>query len=214
MTLRTRIEPVETFVGVVVRQDLSPPARSAAVARFARERLSEAQQANRTIFGRVPPHTVAVDGRPNAPPESVKADGGRIVFEFELTVDVLRWIADTLDARSPVVSGAYKRGHTLFADGREIPRGAPIPPADDYSFSNVTPYSRKVEIGKTKSGRAFVIQVPNRIYERTARDARARFGNVARIELTYRGIVGGAVVAGRAGNRSALRYPTIVVRPS
>ena len=51
------------------------------------------------------------------------------------------------------------------------------PLASEYVFLNTVPYARKIEIGKTESGRDFVIQVPNRIYERTANDAQARFGN-------------------------------------
>jgi hypothetical protein len=219
MTVTTKIEPIASFFDVVVREDLSPQAQSKAVANFAREKLDEAQQANRLILGRVPPHTTAVDGVKGAALERVKPDGGRIVFEFELMTDVLTWIGKTLQERSPVVSGRYRRGHTLFADGREIRIGDQVPPAQEYSFSNTTAYARKIEIGRTQSGRAFVIQVPNRIYERTAKDARSRFGNIAKILFTYRGVVSGAQVNparahGRAHNAAGVRFPTIVVTPN
>lgn len=216
MAVRTRIEPISTFVEVVVREDLSPQAQSKAVAAFARERFQEAQETNKRILGRIPPHQTFVNGREGAPLESVSPSGGSIVFEFELMTDVLRWIAQTLVERSPVVSGKYRDSHTLFADGVEVDVGGQIPPADEYSFTNLVPYARKIEIGKTQSGRVFVVQVPNRIYERTGREAQSRFGNMAKIEFTYRGIVGGyqikAGTAGRAHNRSEVRYPTIVVR--
>jgi len=55
----------------------------------------------------------------------------------------------------------------------------------------------------TKSGRDFVIQVENRIYERTARDAQAKFGNVAKIRFTYQSTVG--------GDKRADRTPAILV---
>ena len=54
--------------------------------------------------------------------------------------------------------------------------------------------ARKVEIGKTKAGRNFVIQVQPNIYQRTVTNARGRFGNVAKIQFTFRGIVGGAQI--------------------
>lgn len=235
MAVTTKIEPIADFIEVALREDLSPQAKSKALAGFAKEKLAEAQDTNRAILGRVPPHKVFVDGRQGANLESVNAQNGVIIFEFELMTDVLRWIGQTLIDRSPSVSGDYKRGHTFFADGKEIPLGGQIPPAEEYSFTNLVPYARKIEIGKTKSGRSFVMQVPNRIYERTAKDARASFGNMAKIEFTYRGIVAGAQVnpikSGAAKfqqrdrktgrfmstggpqphNVSAVRYPTIVV---
>ena len=216
MGLKVKIEPLETWVSLTVNETLSPAARSKAIAKYAGERLKGAQDTNRRILGRVPTHETFVDGRPNAPLDSVNPDRGTIAFEFDLVFDVLRWIGDALVERSPVRSGAYRRGHTLFADGTEIPIGEQLPAADEYSFTNMVPYSRKIEIGKTKIGRAFVIQVEPRIYERTAREARSRFGNVAKIEYTFRGVVGGGQVRagtkGTAHNKSDVRFPTIVVR--
>lgn len=214
MTVTTRIEPISDFVSIVIRDDLSPEGRSKAFAGFAREKLAEAQQKNRAALGIVPPHETYVDGRQGAPLESVKADGGRIVFEFELGTEVLAWIAQALLDRSPVRSGAYRKGHTLFADGREISFGAILagqaaPPAETYTFTNPVPYTRKIEIGKTKSGRPFVLQVQNRIFERTAADAKRRFGNLAQISFTWRDVTAGG--AKRRGGRTASRQPAIVV---
>lgn len=238
MTIRTRIEPISSFLDVVVRDDLSREGQQRAIADFSRARLGEAQQVNQRILGRLPPHETFVDGRRGGNLDSVRPQGGIIVFEFEILTDVLRWIAEMLVDRSPFVSGNYRRGHTLFADGKETPVGGTIPAAQEYSFTNLVPYARKIEIGKTKSGRAFVVQVEPRIYERTAKDARARFGNIARIEFTFRGIVGGFQInqakaaaltgAGRrkatgaieksiapmSHNKSAVRFPAIVVTPN
>ena len=197
------MDPIGQSVAVIVNDTLSPQAQSAAVAAFARTRLLEAASANRRALGRVPPYKTIVDGRPGAAPEAVRPKGGVIVFEFELITDVLRWVLETLVARSPVVSGRYRDSHTSFADGRPFALGTVVPQAAEYSVLNTVPYARKIEIGKTKSGRAFVIQVPNKIYERTAREARARFGNIAKITFTYRGLAAGQMT-----------YPTIVVVPN
>lgn len=232
---RTRIEPVETWLQVVVDSELSPQARSKQVAAFARDRIGEAQAANSRVLGRASPVKVFVDGRAGASLESVNPDRGRIVAEFDLVLDILNWIMNRLRESSPVISGAYREGHKLFADGAEIAATINIPEADEYAFTNTLPYARKIEVGKTKSGRAFVVQVEPKIYERVAREARSRFGNIADIGYTFRGIVGGAQVNAaklpvalkrprtakgrfastggpREHNRAALRYPTITVR--
>jgi hypothetical protein len=186
MAVRVKIDPVDREIAAMVRSDLSRGEQAKAAAQFAREGFQEADQNNALILGRKVPHTVTVDGARGVPLESVNPDGGSIIFEWEVVTDVLKWIADTLKERSPRVSGDYIAGHTLFADGAEVPIGAVIPNAEEYVFLNTVPYSRKIEVGKTKTGRAFVIQVENRIYERTARDARSRFGNVADISFAFR----------------------------
>ena len=205
--IRTKVEPIETAIKLVVSDLLSPKAQSVAIANYARGQLREAQEVNRSILGRIPPHKTAVDGRPGAPLETVRPNGGVIIFEFELVGDVLKWIADELVRRSPRDSGDYIRGHTIFADGREIRLGAQVPAANEYSFTNTVPYARKLEVGRTKSGRAFLVSKPNRIYERTARDARARFGNIGKITYTFRALAGGG---GRRRHGDAA-VPTIVI---
>lgn len=218
MSLKVKIEPLEQWVSVTVNEALSPKARSEAVAAFARGRLAEALDANRKAVGGITPYEQFVDGRAGAALESVNPDRGRIVFEFELVSDVLAWIVATLIERSPRGpaggAGTYRDAHQIFADGRAVEIGGQLPIAGEYSVANLVPYARKLEIAKTRSGRDFLISVPNRIYERTAKDARSRFGNVAKIGFTYRGYAGGGVVGGRAGNKSKLRYPTITVRPN
>ena len=233
MGVKIKLDPVErSSVATVFGETLAE--RRAAAAAFAREGIAEADAANQRVLGRVPPKVVTVDGRPGAALETVNPDRGSIIVEYELLTEVLRWIGKTLVERSPVISGDYMRGHTLFVDGVEVKVGGQIPLGEEYAFTNMVPYARRIEIGKTKSGRAFVMQVPNRIYERTANDAKSRFGNIAEIFFTYRGIVGGRQVnplkAGatpiarnakgrfkerggiRDHNRSDVRFPTIYLR--
>lgn len=241
MTLRTRVDPVERVTTASVRADLALPEQKRALGEFAARNIDAAKHQNQKILGRIPPNQTWVDGRLGATLESVNPFGGQIITEFELLTELLRWIAATLVERSPHVSGDYRRGHTLFVDGREVPVNDQIPVGEEYAFTNPVPYSRKIEIGKTKSGRDFVVQVPNRIYERTAQDAKRRFGNIAEIFFTYRGIVGGMQVnplkAGAVGlasvarddkgrfvkgsgkrlwggehNAASVRFPTIYVR--
>jgi hypothetical protein len=179
-----KVKPFEKNFKILVDGNLSPRARSQRIAAFARDRIAEADAQNASALGTVPPKTVSVDGREGAPLESVNPDRGIIVAEWRLVGDVLQWIFATLRARSPRVSGKYQESHTLLADGAEVDPDNP-PLASEFMFYNPVPYSRKIEIGKTESGRDFVIQVENRIYERTANDAQARFGNIAKIRFTY-----------------------------
>lgn len=174
MGFKVKVESVERDIAAMVRGDLSPAEQGKAISAYVKEGITEAEDANRRILGRVPPRTITVDGREGAPIESVNPDGGSVIIEWELVTDVLVWIGKELQDRSPVSSGRYKRGHQLFADGVLVEIGGNVPPAGEYVFTNDEPYARKIEVGKTKSGRDFVIQVPNRIYERTAKDARAR----------------------------------------
>lgn len=191
MALKIKIDPIARDVEAMVRSDLSREQQGKAIAAFVKQGIDEADQTNRRVLGRVPPRTVTVDGRQGAALESVNPDGGNIIIEWELIGEVLIWIAKTLEERSPVISGAYKKGHTLYADGTPTDVNGMVPPAEVYTFINTVPYARKIEVGKTKSGRDFVIQVPNRIYERTARDAKSRFGKTAEITSSFDFPVGG-----------------------
>ncbi len=195
MSLTIKIDPIEKFTAIDVRNDISLPEQKAEVAQFVQADIDDAKATNQSILGRVPPFTVTVDGNEGAPLDSVNPDGGTIIVEFELVGDVLQWIAQTLMDRSPVISGDYRKGHTLFADGVEVDPLGIVPQAAQYIFVNTVPYSRKIEVGKTEAGRDFVIQVQNRIYERTAADAKAKYGNLANIKFSYQSVTGGAVGA-------------------
>lgn len=191
MAVKVRITPFEKSVRLLVDGNLSKEAAQRRIAVIAREEIAEGDEVNRKALGTVPPRTITVDGRQGAPLESVKPDRGRIVVEWQLVGDVVQWIFATLRARSPRITGAYLKGHKLFADGLAVDPDKP-PLASEYTFLNIVPYARKIEIGKTQAGRDFVIQVENRIYERTARDAKARFGNVAKINFSYQAATGTA----------------------
>lgn len=207
MPVKVRVTPFANTVKLVLDNRLSKEARSERVATFARTRIAQADEINRRALGKVPPKTVTVDGREGAALESVNPDHGIIIAEWQLGLDVVQWIGKTLRERSPVLSGRYRSAHTLYADNAEADWDNP-PLASEYTFLNPLAYARKIEIGKTKAGRDFVVQVPNRIYERTANDAQARFGNIAKIRFTYSSAVGGSIAKRHAAGD---RVPAIVV---
>lgn len=200
----TRIEPIERSIVLAIREGEPPAERGKRLAGYARQALAEAQEINRRATGVVPPHETYVDGRLEAPLETVKPDGV-IVFEFDLLNDLFEWIGDMLVKHSPVGHEDnihYFASHAFFADGVEIAPGAEVPPAEEYVFLNLQPYARKIERGLSK-------QAPDGVYEAVTVLARRRFNNVASIRFTYRspllGYVPGA--ANRAERRAMRNQP-------
>lgn len=210
MSIRTRVEPINRDVELIFAQDLSPKARSVMLAEVAGEMIDEAKETNRKVLGVVPPLTITVDGREGAPLASVKPDG-IIRGEFELINEALAWINTQLQIHSPVKSGRYAKSHELFADGVDTENPNDAPPAEEYVFINIQPYARKIEgipgVREPQSS-----QAPDGVYQAVALLAQRRFGNVAKITFSYRTAIGGGLVGGRAGNRSSLRNPAIIVR--
>lgn len=202
--LRTRVEPIDRDVALILSEDLSPKARSATLAQYAHEQIEDAKQINRTVLGRIPRYTVSVDGRQGAALETVRPNG-TVYTEFELFDDVLLWIADQLEIHSPIRSGRFRAENTLFADGVETIPGKVLPNADEFVFVNLTPYARKIERGQSS-------QAPDGVFQVVATLARRRFGNIASISFGYRTPIGSSLVGGRRGNRASERNPAIIVR--
>ena len=204
MALETRVQPIVRDLELIQRQDLGAKAQSAVLAAFAAEAIEEAKQQNKRVLGVVPPYDVYVDGREGAPLESVKPNGV-IRAEFQLVNEALAWISTQLQIHSPVLTGRYAKSHELFADGVDTENPNNAPPAEEYVFLNTQPYSRKIERGQSS-------QAPDGVYQAVATLAQRRFGNVAKISFSYRTAIGGDIIGGRAGDRSKLRNPAIVVR--
>lgn len=205
-------------------RDLAAQTLGNFVADFARAAFEEIDRGNLVAIGKNAAVTVTVDGRLNVPLESVNPAAGVIEFEWSLVDDVLQWIWQALKDRSPVDSGDYRDSHVLLADGAPVTPGGTIPPASTFIFANAQPYARRIELGKTKSGRDFVLQVPSRIYERVAKDAKARFGNLAAIEFDFYQMAdaytlhprAGSIRRARRGRRAgdAVPSPAIIIQLS
>jgi len=215
MALKTRIEPIERELKLFLDAALGPKARSQMLADFATEVIEETKQQNRQILGAVPPYDTFVDGREGAPFSSVKPDG-EIRAEFHLVHEALAWIHEQLQRHSPVLTGRYAKSHELFADGVDTENPNAAPPAAEYIFINTQPYARKIEGIRTRRGltlrQPLSPQAPDGVYQAVAHLARQRFGNVVSIDFSYRTALGGMVIGGKAGDRSEMRNPAIVVK--
>lgn len=219
MAVKTRIEPIDRDVKLIIAETLSPAARSKMLADGARAILSEADATNRQVLGRIPKNKTYVDGSEGAALESVRPDGV-IVREYEMVIDLLVFIAEELKRVSPVLSGRYRSSHSLFADGVEVPVGATIPDAEEYVFLSDLPYSRKIE---GSAGRAPESpKAPKGVYEITAAKANSRYSNVAKTRFGWRSpfhSYGGKASAHRkrrgvwsGGHEWETRVPAIFVR--
>ncbi len=195
MGLTVKVEPIDRDVQVMLAADLSPAARSATLAQFARQSLADAEAQNASALGAVPPFDTFVDGSQGKSEDAVSPDGV-IVYQFKLITDVIAFVHDELIAHSPAKSGRYQRSHVLYADGTEVDPESP-PAASSYVFLNLQPYARKIERGLSPAA-------PEGVYEGVAAQAAARFGNLAKISFAYRAPAGGAVAAW-AGSASARR---------
>lgn len=120
--------------------------------------------------------------------------GDGISYYYERLSGIARQALDTLREMSPVQSGAYRDGHMLLLNGVPVANLDGYKDGDEISITNILPYSRRLEIGKRKDGRPFVVQVPPRIYERAAKVLRGRFGNQTSIEYTFRAFIGGGQI--------------------
>ena len=83
-------------------------------------------------------------------------------------------------------------------------------------FLNTQPYARKIEgyrgLGGVVHRAPSSPQAPDGVYQAVATLAQRKFGNVAKITFSYRTAIGGEIIGGKAGDRSKLRNPAIVVR--
>lgn len=186
MAVKTTVESVNINYDVILKETLSVDVQRALFAERAGELINQVKQQNAKVLGRVPKHTISVDGREGAPLNTVRLPGGVIFAEFELVFEALNWISEMLRQHSPVSpadsghSGRYRDSHVLLADGVAVEPGAVPPIADTYTYTNLQPYARKIERGLSS-------QRPEGVYQSVATLAasRGKFGNIARIKFGY-----------------------------
>jgi len=130
--------------------------------------------------------------------ETVKLPGP-IVSAFDYRREIAKVALEELRKASPVDSGAYRDSHMLYLNGGEIDQLPMIlGPGDDIAITNPVPYARRIEVGKTKSGRAFVLKVEPNVYERTLkRIILPKYRNAANLTFGYLTLPSGHIVKGK-----------------
>src|SRR4030095_8520165 len=125
MPLRTRVQPIQRDVQLLLDDLKSPQQRSMALAEFAHDEIEDAKTINRQALGYDPPVTIYVDGNKSTSIASVRSV---VVADFEVIGQVVSWVQGQLQMHSPAKTGKYKRSHALFADGHQVePIGPEVP---------------------------------------------------------------------------------------
>lgn len=208
MTFQYSKGTFERDITVALSPLMSPEERGIVAADFARVKLGEAQQINRAAMGTVPPHETFVDGKKDAPLESVK---DTIVFQFQPMDNAIAWVKEQLDRRAPVLTGRFKHSFIELADGAEVPMGTEVKGAQRYVIVNTQPYSRKIEKGQSR-------QAPNGLFQAVASIANAKFGKTVRVKFTYMSLTTQVDQSLRGSARRkadrAARQPAIIITPN
>lgn len=112
---------------------------------------------------------------------------GPIVFKYRYLGEIIKEALTALQKASPVRSGLYAKSHIVLVNGVAVDNVPKVLKSGDVvTITNPVPYARRLEIGKTEAGRDFVIQVPNRIYERVAKKMlNPKYRKVAKITFAY-----------------------------
>lgn len=130
-------------VDLFISRSLSPEARSAALAAFAREDVARLQREGRASTN----YRVFVDERPDAAPETVRPEG-RIRYEFNGAAEAVAFALSYLVARSPRKSGDYKKSWFVLVDGAQWTGPlSDLPVGESIAVVNTQPYHRKIDTG-------------------------------------------------------------------
>lgn len=110
---------------------------------------------------------------------------GPIVYKYRYASDIVEFALDSLRRASPMQSGDYVRSHTLYVNGVAVQTLPLLKPGDDVFIANPIAYARRLEVGKTESGRDFVVQVEPHIYERVAKRLASKYRDLATVTFGY-----------------------------
>ncbi|WP_316234665.1 hypothetical protein [Bradyrhizobium sp. SZCCHNR1020] len=181
------IDPIDLDIQAIIAEDLSPRARSAALAEAARAELKAAEDTNAAALGYVPRHSTVVDGAAGADESQVRPDG-EIVYSFDLGRSIFGWIAGELASFAPVLTGQYLHSFLFFVDGVLTALDGEIPDGHEYVFMSAVPYAGKIE-GEHRAPESE--QAPNGVFEAVATLAQLAFPG-ADIGFSYRAPFAGA----------------------
>ena len=170
-----RIKPISREIDILVSKHLSREAQQDKIAAFAKDVIKKADDHNARVVGARVPYEVRVDGRLDAPLNSVRPDGGVILANWDMLNEIVEYVLTLLVRNSPVLTGRYRASHTIFADGDEVD-SAEGRTAREWAIMSSVPYARKIERGQGGSVA---------VYDTAAQMANRRYGNIASIKYTY-----------------------------
>lgn len=157
-------------------------ARAQHFAAQARQVATEIQRNNDIAVGARVPREQLVDGRANAPLESVKP-GGQVVFLWQFYREIVRELMTVVNSLAPVKTGRYRASFVIEADGVEVSSPDAVSTAREVVVYNRQPYARRLE--PTWGSPRLSRMAPNGIMEVAEQRVRRRFGGVAAIKFSY-----------------------------
>lgn len=200
------------------------PAVAAKLAAFAKSRLSEVIASGQGS----PNYLRTVNGRADAPEESVKPPGP-ISYRFSWLDEAIVYALEFLRDRSPVgpaEMGHYRDSHQVLIGGALIGdssnpeglRGEVIPLGVEVVISNAMPYARKIEVG------AMTMTVAPHVYEDARKAVNRRFSQLLRADVRFISRSDGYVLKtpskrnrrrrderSRGGAAESLTYPALIL---
>lgn len=190
----SRIEALTERVRVNTQQQL---------VRVTRERTLEIQSDIAASFGAAIPFRRWVDGTLGKPLEQAKLVTLTAFETLQIVIDATIEALIAASPYGPEKGGHYRDDHWLFVNGQRRDAFAEgvavtVAPTDQIIIVNARPYARKIE-GAARRGASrrdrrpgLSVQAPNGVYEITAREIARRFGHIASVRFTYRGLAGGS----------------------
>lgn len=179
----------------VATAGLEPAAVSRYLAESARKALRNVQASGEAPLS----YEVIVNGVRGASEDSVKPPGP-IIYDFSWLPEVAEYGLAFCEARSPVLSGRYKKSWFVLVNG-SLWSGGFIPPDAELIITNDQPYSRKIEIGTIH------VRVPPGIVESARQALMRRFGNIITVERRFIALAGAYQT-----RKGELTYPALVIQ--
>ena len=178
------------------------------LAQFARDELAAAIQRGEATRR----HLRAVNGRIDAPEESVEAPG-RIVYSFDWVVQAVITALRGFEVVVPRRSGAYAKGFIVVSQGQEVAPmalrslklGAPA------LIVNTKPYSRKIQVG------AKGFETYRGTFDVVARRVRSEYPGLVTVSVRFVSLSGAYRLKYSQGRRrdrqagSELSYPALEI---
>ena len=142
----------------------------------------------------IAPNFEAYGNRPGNPIENVTIPGA-IVHHYDYRHEVIQVCLKLLRLQGPKNHGLYHDSHRIFINGimaEQMPRT--LGDSDEVMIANLTPYARRIEVGKTESGRTFTLLAEHSaVYERVLRRMQRRYLNVVGMGMVYTKLPGATI---------------------
>jgi hypothetical protein len=178
MALRVKLAPINSKVIFEADGPASRETIGKAFAEMVAKDIARIDRENTAIIGRKVPHSTAINSAEVAAIPGFIDPAAHVVARWQIEVGAVAYAWDALHRAGPVLKGAYRKSHRIYADGAEVSGPDDTAGAREVLILSIVPYARKIERGR--KGYA-----PGSVYQAVTALTAARYGNIARIKFTY-----------------------------